>query len=260
MAAQEHLSNLTFREQVGISQPAIADISSSIQTLVPSKEGSKDVKTQEVSVKTTAPMPPKTPDVLFGHWKTEKLELPPIKLGQVDIQEVILTAGKYHGIDPQLSMAVAKAESSLDSQAVSKDGHHSKGLFQLLDSTGQEMMKHLGVKDDYQPFDPAQNSYLGVGYLRRLHDMFSESTTLSRNLTTHPASSAADLEKLAVAAFNAGQGNVARAQEAAKSAGKNPELFSSVEPHLPAQTRAYVGRVMDFRQAATQGSGPNTKV
>jgi hypothetical protein len=165
------------------------------------------------------------------------------------IKEIITTAGKYYGVDPNLSLAVAQVESAYEPSAVSKDGHHSKGIFQLLDSTGRTMLDHVGLEERYDPFDPAQNAYLGVGYLRKLHDIFSEETDLGANIRTEPARSAEQLEKLAVAAFNAGEGSVARAQAKAKALGKNPGDFSAIEPHLPASTRLYVRKVTQLKQA-----------
>lgn len=170
------------------------------------------------------------------------------------IRRIIMEAGRAHGIDPSLGMAIAEAESSLRINAVSRDGHRSKGLFQLLDSTGHSMKRHVGLDEPYKPFDPAQNSYLGVGYLRRLHDIFSVETDLGYNMKTIPVSSAEDLEKLAVAAFNAGEGNVARAQARAKARGDDPTSFAAVEPHLPASTRSYVRRVTALRNNYGSGS------
>lgn len=91
-----------------------------------------------------------------------------------------------------------------------------------------------------------------MGYLRRLHNLFSDEKILIGSLRTHPASSAADLEKLAVAAFNAGEGNVARAQAKAKSLGKNPGEYEAIKPHLPSITRAYVERVLNTKLALAE--------
>ncbi|MFN8391925.1 MAG: lytic transglycosylase domain-containing protein [Bdellovibrionota bacterium] len=177
------------------------------------------------------------------------------------IKEIIATAGKYYGIDPNLSMAVAQVESAYEPKAVSKDGHNSKGIFQLLDSTGKRMLGHAGMRAErYDPFDPAQNAYLGVGYLRKLHDIFSEETNLGSNMKTVPARSAEQLEKLAVAAFNAGEGNVARAQAKARALGKNPADYSAVEPHLPASTRLYVKRVTGLKHALAREDSEETVV
>ena len=92
------------------------------------------------------------------------------------------------------------------------------------------------------------NARLGVGYLRHLHDIFSEETNLMGKMKTVPVKSAGELEKLAVAAFNAGQGNVAQAQRKARSLGKDPTEYAAIEPFLPASTRAYVARVTNLRE------------
>lgn len=174
------------------------------------------------------------------------------------LEQLITEAGRKHGVDPVLSIAVARAESSLRVDAVSKDGHASKGIFQLLDSTGRELMGRMDVKGAYDPFDPKLNTHLGVGYLRRLHDLFSRESNLGFNLRTSPANSAADLEKVAVAAFNAGEGNVARAQRIAKSLGKDPGSYAAIEPHLPASTRAYVNRVGSLKDRINTFSDEET--
>jgi hypothetical protein len=169
-----------------------------------------------------------------------------------EIKNIITTAGKYHGIDPSLGLAVAHVESSLNPDAISKDGFASKGVFQLLDSTAQDMQSLTGMEEPYQPFDPSMNSFLGIGYLRRLHDIFSKDSQITNSTKTTGAKSASELEKIALAAYNAGEGSVARAQEHAKSLGKDPSLFSSIEPHLPAITRSYVKKVTSLREQFSQ--------
>ena len=111
------------------------------------------------------------------------------------------------------------------------------------------------MKEQYDAFDPAQNAYLGVGYLRRLHDIFSSETNLGGNLKTVPVKSADDLEKVALAAFNAGEGNVASAQRAAARRGLDPSRFENISPHLPPSTRAYVERVTQFRVQFAKNDG-----
>lgn len=177
-----------------------------------------------------------------------------------EIENIISTAGRFHGVDPRLSLAVARAESDLRPDAVSKDGFDSKGIFQLLDSTAKDLIGRFDVREKYDPFDPAMNSYLGVGYLRRLHDIFSSETELAPNVRTIPVKSSRQLEKLAVAAFNAGEGNVALAQHRAQELGKDPTKFESIEPYLPATTRAYVTRVTELRNALAQIDGDDDVV
>ena len=169
------------------------------------------------------------------------------------VKDIVHQAGQHFGVDPVLGMAVVDRESSFNPKAVSSDGHQSKGLFQLLDRTGQDLLKRLGMERDYNPFDPEQNVYLGVGYLRHLHDIFSKETALPNKTTTVVAANNSSLEKLAVAAFNAGEGRVASAQQRAFQAGKDPSQYEHIENYLPESTQQYVSRVL---QAKAQFTGP----
>ena len=164
-----------------------------------------------------------------------------------EVSKLVSAAGLKHGVDPALSIAVVAAESSFDAAAISGDGHESKGLMQLLDGTGKQLLKHAGLEAQYDPFNPAQNIDLGVGYLRKLHDTFSSPTNLTASVTTVAAANSSSLEKLAVAAFNAGEGRVAAAQERAKKAGLNPALYLDVESYLPQSTKEYVAKVMQLK-------------
>lgn len=201
------------------------------------KKSIEDVKTPTVvSIERTS-----------GHGETTRAASVAIVKGMVD------QAGQHFGIDPVLGMAVVERESSFNPKAVSSDGHQSKGLFQLLDRTGQDLLKRLGMEREYNPFDPEQNVYLGVGYLRHLHDIFSKETTLPNKTTTVVAANNSSLEKLAVAAFNAGEGRVASAQQRALQAGKDASQYEHIEDYLPESTQQYVSRVL---QAKAQYSSP----
>lgn len=187
------------------------------------------------------------PPVIRGIEKVGNIPAP--KLSEGEITNIISAAGKYHGVNPSLGIAVARAESSLRPDAVSNDGHRSKGIFQLLDTTGKELLGRFSLEQEhYEPFDPALNSFLGMGYLKRLHQLFSHETVLAKNLKTVPVKSAENLEKLAVAAFNAGEGSVARAQHKAKALGLDPTRYDAVQRFLPASTREYVTRVSNLKR------------
>ncbi len=164
-----------------------------------------------------------------------------------EVAKLVSKAGMKHGVDPALSIAVVAAESSFDAAAISSDGHSSKGLMQLLDGTGRHLLKHAGLEAQYDPFNPEQNIDLGVGYLRKLHDTFSVATALTPSVTTVPAANSSSLEKLAVAAFNAGEGRVAAAQERAQREGLNPALYLDIENYLPKSTQEYVSKVMQLK-------------
>lgn len=163
------------------------------------------------------------------------------------VNELARQYGAEHGVDPMLSLAIIQNESNFETTAVSSDGHFSKGLMQLLDSTGSQYHEQIGLREKYDPFDPDQNVKLGVGYLRYLHDIFSKPTALPNEQSTVVAANSSSLEKLAVAAFNAGEGRVASAQARARQAGLDSSHYDQIETFLPESTQKYVKRVMRSR-------------
>ena len=98
-------------------------------------------------------------------------------------ENLIQQAAAHHDVDPSLVRAVIRAESGFDAQAVSTAG--AQGLMQLM----PELSEELGVTD---PFDPRQNIFAGVRYLRWLLDRHDGD------------------ESLALASYNAGPGAVAQ--------------------------------------------------
>ncbi|MDA1094238.1 MAG: transglycosylase SLT domain-containing protein [Acidobacteria bacterium] len=102
---------------------------------------------------------------------------------QLAFSDIILRESNRHRIRPELVRAVIQVESAFNPRARSSKG--AMGLMQLMPGTAAD----LQVAD---AFDPAQNIRGGVKYLRTLLDRFDGS------------------EELALAAYNAGPGAVAR--------------------------------------------------
>jgi len=127
---------------------------------------------------------------------------PNIDVNKYD-QMIIRTANKYN-IDSALVKAVIKAESNFNHQAVSPAG--AQGLMQLMPATAS----HLQVKD---VFHPEKNIEGGVRYLKYLLNVYRGNLTL------------------ALAAYNAGEGAVARYK-------------NQVPPYR--ETKSYVERVLSF--------------
>ena len=96
----------------------------------------------------------------------------------------IKQAATLYQIPEELVRAIVKVESDYDPRAISHAG--AQGLMQLMPETGLRMQ----VRD---PFDPRENIFGGTRYLRVLANLFN-----------------GDLD-LTIAAYNAGEGAVTRA-------------------------------------------------
>jgi soluble lytic murein transglycosylase-like protein len=105
-------------------------------------------------------------------------------LSHAEIDRYVEELAAKHNVDPELIRAVIAAESGYNPVATSRKG--AQGLMQLMPGTAQQ----LGVRDAY---NAKQNLEAGVRYLRALLDTYN-----------------GDLDK-ALAAYNAGEGAVARA-------------------------------------------------
>jgi soluble lytic murein transglycosylase-like protein len=158
------------------------------------------------------------------------------------------------GVEPALSVAVARAESNLDPRARSQDGL-SVGTFQVTHYTKAEMRRKIAAGTVARP-PGSDDVALGVGYLRYLHDLFGRRASLARGLATVPIGDAAERQRFAVAAFNAGEGRVAGAQARAAAAGGDPTRFADVRPYLPPITQRYVERVMTYAREEPRDSTP----
>lgn len=119
------------------------------------------------------------------------------------MDEIFEEASRETGVDIRLLKAVGKAESGFKASATSRCG--AMGVMQLMPGTA----KSLGVTDAY---DARQNIMAGSKYLAKLLDKYDGDV------------------KLALAAYNAGSGNVAK--------------YGGIPPFK--ETQNYVKRVLEY--------------
>lgn len=140
--------------------------------------------------------------------------------GTFSIEQTVDEAAEAHRVDPAVLKSVIKAESGFEIGAVSPKG--AIGLMQLMPETAEEF--------GYDARDPEENVHAGAAYLSVLIRRYRH----KRNGL-----------QLAIAAYNAGPGNV--------------ERYRGVPPFR--ETRTYVKRVLgyyrdfkseDRRQAAAE--------
>ena len=142
-----------------------------------------------------------------------------VSLDRSELRQLVNQISLEYGMDPKLVDALVRVESSYDPRAVSRKG--AMGLMQLMPDTADR----LEVED---PFDPEDNVRGGVKEFSRLVDRYAG------NL------------QLALAAYNAGEGAVAR--------------YRGVPPYN--ETRNYVSRILTlytgrpFRLAGTYRAKP----
>jgi len=164
-----------------------------------------------------------------------------------ELARTIRRTAALAGVAPELSVAVARAESNLDQRARSSDGL-SFGTFQMTRATAAEMRRRISAGTVARP-PGSDDVALGVGYLRYLQNLFTRGGKLGGALKAQPVSDAGERQLFTVAAYNAGEGRVARAQARARAAGADPTRFAAVRRYLPSTTQAYVQRVSAFAAA-----------
>ena len=141
-----------------------------------------------------------------------------VDFGGVRADRAAHAEGERGHFDAALVSAVIKAESDFNAREVSNKG--ARGLMQLMPSTAER----FGVTDSY---DPTANIYAGVRYLHWLLQTFHGNADL------------------AVAAYNAGEGNVWK--------------YNGVPPFR--ETITYINRIAKhIRSAMTPAIVPASKV
>lgn len=163
--------------------------------------------TQVVAQSTKASNAKKTSSTSFDSYLNQNKE--------VSLEDIFEKAADKYDVSIDLLKAIAKQESNFKADAVSRSG--AMGVMQLMPATAKE----LGVTN---AFDPEQNIMGGAKYISKLLDQYNGDT------------------KLALAAYNAGSGNVRK--------------YGGIPPFK--ETQNYVVKVMGYYEQNLDAS--NVKV
>jgi len=110
----------------------------------------------------------------------------------LEFSEYVENYSNEYGLDKSLVYSIIKAESGFNAQAISP--RDAKGLMQILDSTGEWAAENIKIKDfeSSMLLEPKTNIRIGCWYIARLLNQYNQNT------------------QLALAAYNAGSGNVSK--------------------------------------------------
>jgi soluble lytic murein transglycosylase len=135
--------------------------------------------------------------------------------------------GQVSGELWSLAHGIARQESSYDPYAVSHAG--ARGMMQLMPGTAEDWARKLNVGYDGSKLtsDPAYNVMIGSAYFRHLLDVWNGSVPL------------------AVAAYNAGNGNVSKWIARYGDPRNQVDMLKWIEAIPYVETRAYVQRVIE---------------
>jgi soluble lytic murein transglycosylase-like protein len=122
----------------------------------------------------------------------------------------IQQAAQAYGVDVHLLHAIVQVESNFNTYAVSRSG--AIGLMQIMPATAAGFIGLRGTRQSLslQLQDPAINVHAGALYMRSLMDTFSHRLDL------------------ALAAYNAGTGNVRKAGNRVPPNGETPQFVKKV--------------------------------
>ncbi len=141
-----------------------------------------------------------------------------------EYREYVEKYSHTYNVPEELVYAVIKTESDFDSSAVSSKG--AIGLMQIMPSTFEWISNELLFEyhEVGMLYDPETNIKYGTYYLRRLINIFKDQNT-------------------AIAAYNGGEGNVAKWLSDKRYSDDGIKLNINSIPHKYAETQSYVKKV-----------------
>ena len=146
-------------------------------------------------------------------------------------------ASRHFDRDDSLTVNVLEGlygqESSFGTDRRKRNIAGAAGEFQLEKKTAIRLGLTVSKEND-QRFDIDDASAATAKYLKIIDDAFKDTTKLEKDLKTTGVSNSEERLKFTLAAFNAGEGRIARAQLMAEAVGKDPQKWEDVKNFLEA--------------------------
>ena len=150
--------------------------------------------------------------------------------------------------------AIYAQESSFGKARRKRGMAGAAGDFQLERETAKRLGLTVTTRND-ERFDADNAAAASAKYLK-IHDRtFRKKTILSGTLSTTPMEDPNERKKFSLAAFNAGEGRIAKAQILAKQHGKDPTKWDDVKEYLTAagasvtksrEIQRYVEKILEY--------------
>ncbi len=205
-------------------------------------------------------MPKKPSDVdIWISWETEH------------IRQALENASTYFDhkdvLDVHTLEAVYAKESRFGTLLNDRGIDGAAGEFQLKKTLAQQYGLFVSKKND-QRFDIDYASIAAARYLKDIDYEFSKETILTAKVRTVPVTDPVEREKFDLAAYNAGSTPIAKAQQLAKKAGKNPAVWDDVKTFLKAagvnaekvtEIRNYVTKILRYQNEFAEKSSADAR-
>lgn len=128
------------------------------------------------------------------------------------------------------------------------------GHFQIERNTAERYGATNITKKNDPRFDIDNSSEIAARYIVDINSYFIKATPLTKNLKTIAIKNIDERKLFVIASYNAGEGRIAKAQEEAKKAGKNPEIWEDVKNYLEAAgaSRSKVEEIIKYVKKVTE--------
>jgi len=142
------------------------------------------------------------------------------------------------------------------------------GHFQFTKQTAKRMGLKVSKNND-ERFDMDKSAYAAGNYMKKLDNFFSKETKLTATLTTTPVKDKYERKKFALAAFNKGEGRIARAQREAKKEGEDPAKWDDVKKYIVdaggteeqmEEVINYIDKILPYEQEFKKKSAANKSI